>query len=91
MTLTQLGFNAARSLSTGTPANTSSNAYRQVPMTSHEEFTDAPSEMAGAGFSVSAVVFDLGGVLMDWNPDYLYRQLIPGGTNRGQSSPPLLI
>ena len=23
------------------------------------------------------VVFDLGGVLVDWNPDYLYRKLIP--------------
>jgi 2-haloacid dehalogenase len=27
------------------------------------------------GRSVSAVVFDLGGVLIDWNPRYLYRQL----------------
>lgn len=26
--------------------------------------------------SVSAVVFDLGGVLIDWNPRYLYRSLI---------------
>ena len=26
---------------------------------------------------VSAVVFDLGGVLIDWNPRYLYRQLFP--------------
>jgi 2-haloacid dehalogenase len=25
-----------------------------------------------------AVVFDLGGVLIDWNPRYLYRQLFPG-------------
>lgn len=24
-----------------------------------------------------AVIFDLGGVLVDWNPDYLYRKLIP--------------
>ena len=22
-------------------------------------------------------MFDLGGVLFDWNPDYLYRQLVP--------------
>jgi len=29
---------------------------------------------AGAG---PVVVFDLGGVLIDWNPRYLYRQLIP--------------
>ncbi|CAM5775304.1 hydrolase [Labrys miyagiensis] len=27
--------------------------------------------------SIKAVVFDLGGVLIDWNPLYLYRQLIP--------------
>jgi 2-haloacid dehalogenase len=26
---------------------------------------------------ISAVVFDLGGVLIDWNPRYLYRQLFP--------------
>ena len=51
-------------------------------MTPHEEFTHAPPEMAGAGFGVSAVVFDLGGVLMDWNPDYLYRQLIPDSYER---------
>jgi 2-haloacid dehalogenase len=27
------------------------------------------------GQEISAVVFDLGGVLIDWNPRYLYRQL----------------
>lgn len=26
---------------------------------------------------IDAVIFDFGGVLMDWNPDYLYRKLIP--------------
>ncbi len=26
---------------------------------------------------IDAVVFDLGGVLIDWNPRYLYRQLLP--------------
>ena len=26
----------------------------------------------------TAVVFDLGGVLVDWNPRYLYRQLFDG-------------
>lgn len=31
---------------------------------------------------VSAVVFDLGGVLIDWNPEYLYRDLIPDRTER---------
>ena len=28
------------------------------------------------------VVFDLGGVLFDWNPDYLFRQLIPDAAQR---------
>ncbi len=27
---------------------------------------------------IGAVVFDLGGVLIDWNPRYLYRKLFPG-------------
>lgn len=27
--------------------------------------------------AVTAVVFDIGGVLLDWNPRHLYRQLIP--------------
>jgi 2-haloacid dehalogenase len=27
--------------------------------------------------TVAAVVFDIGGVLLDWNPRYLYRKLIP--------------
>ena len=26
--------------------------------------------------AITSVVFDLGGVLVDWNPDYLYRKLI---------------
>jgi 2-haloacid dehalogenase len=26
---------------------------------------------------IGAVVFDVGGVLIDWNPRYLYRKLIP--------------
>ena len=26
---------------------------------------------------VDAVVFDLGGVVIDWNPRHLYRQLFP--------------
>ncbi|GGP28219.1 HAD-IA family hydrolase [Silvimonas amylolytica] len=32
--------------------------------------------------SVRAVVFDFGGVLFDWNPEYLYRKLIPDATER---------
>jgi len=31
---------------------------------------------------VTSVVFDLGGVLIDWNPDYLYRKLIPDDAER---------
>ncbi len=29
----------------------------------------------GEGGAFGAVVFDLGGVLIDWNPRYLYRKL----------------
>jgi len=29
---------------------------------------------------VQAIVFDFGGVLMDWSPHYLYGKLIPGGS-----------
>jgi 2-haloacid dehalogenase len=31
---------------------------------------------------VTAVVFDLGGVLIDWNPEYLYSKLIPDPEER---------
>lgn len=30
----------------------------------------------------TVVVFDFGGVLIDWNPDYLYRKLIPDAGER---------
>jgi hypothetical protein len=32
-----------------------------------------------AGYSIA--VFDLGGVLIDWNPRYLYRKLFDGDTH----------
>lgn len=32
--------------------------------------------------TIKAVVFDFGGVLVDWNPDYLYSQLIPDEAER---------
>jgi 2-haloacid dehalogenase len=32
--------------------------------------------------AIKAVVFDFGGVLIDWNPEYLYCQLIPDETER---------
>jgi len=32
--------------------------------------------------TINAVVFDFGGVLVDWSPDYLYRQLIPDADER---------
>ncbi|RBJ65838.1 HAD family phosphatase, partial [Pseudomonas sp. MWU12-2534b] len=32
--------------------------------------------------TIKAVVFDFGGVLIDWSPDYLYRQLIPDEAER---------
>lgn len=33
---------------------------------------------------MQAVVFDIGGVLLDWNPRHLYRHLIPGEAEREQ-------
>lgn len=41
----------------------------------------------GSGQRISAVVFDLGGVLIDWDPRHLYRQLIadPGEMEGGSS------
>jgi 2-haloacid dehalogenase len=32
--------------------------------------------------AIKAVVFDFGGVLIDWSPEYLYRTLIPDETRR---------
>ncbi|WP_345811901.1 HAD family phosphatase [Paraburkholderia sp. PREW-6R] len=32
--------------------------------------------------AIKAVVFDFGGVLIDWNPEYLYRKLIPDESER---------
>jgi len=32
--------------------------------------------------AIKAVVFDFGGVLIDWSPEYLYRELIPDETGR---------
>ncbi len=40
--------------------------------------TDPAASAPAAGpSSITAVVFDLGGVLIDWDPRYLYRQLLP--------------
>ena len=32
--------------------------------------------------AIKAVVFDFGGVLIDWSPEYLFRKLIPDDTER---------
>lgn len=32
--------------------------------------------------NIDTIIFDLGGVLIDWNPDYLYRHLIPDTERR---------
>ena len=34
------------------------------------------------GLPISHVVFDVGGVLLDWNPEYLYAELIPDEKRR---------
>jgi len=31
---------------------------------------------------INTIVFDLGGVLIDWNPDYVYRKIIPDDAER---------
>ena len=31
---------------------------------------------------IDTIVFDLGGVLVDWNPDYVYKHLIPDPEER---------
>lgn len=33
-------------------------------------------------FSINTIIFDLGGVLIDWNPVYLYSQIIPDEKER---------
>jgi 2-haloacid dehalogenase len=38
---------------------------------------DALPHMSDAPPRITAVVFDLGGVLIDWDPRYLYRKLMP--------------
>ncbi|HLI93190.1 MAG TPA: hypothetical protein VKU83_06260, partial [Puia sp.] len=32
--------------------------------------------------NIESLVFDLGGVLIDWNPEYLYHKLIPDEKER---------
>ncbi len=32
--------------------------------------------------AISTIIFDLGGVLIDWNPDYVYREVIPDTEKR---------
>lgn len=32
--------------------------------------------------SIDTIVWDLGGVLIDWNPDYVYREIYPDPTER---------
>ena len=35
--------------------------------------------VSGAGSRVRAVIFDIGGVLVEWDPRFLYERLIPAG------------
>lgn len=32
--------------------------------------------------TISTIIFDLGGVLIDWNPEYVYREVIPDAEKR---------
>src|SRR5471030_3502843 len=40
------------------------------------------SERSGKRMAIKAVVFDFGGVLIGWNPEYVYSRLIPDATER---------
>jgi 2-haloacid dehalogenase len=42
---------------------------------------EAPGSRPGPRAGIHAVVFDLGGVLIDWNPRHLYRQLFGDDVN----------
>jgi hypothetical protein len=39
------------------------------------------------GHPYLAIIFDMGGVLMDWNPRHLYRKLSDGDSDSQYSSP----
>lgn len=39
-------------------------------------------QQAGIKLPIETVVFDLGGVLIDWNPDYVYRHIYPDPEER---------
>jgi len=41
--------------------------------------TDQPARPSTDRPSSTTVVFDLGGVLIDWDPRYLYRRMLPAG------------
>ena len=49
-------------------------------MTLMQKFLGAAATLAltsGAALADPAIIFDLGGVLIDWDPRHLYRKLIP--------------
>ena len=48
---------------------------RSVPMSSAATSPSLPPSPERADGRVDTVVFDLGGVLVDWDPRYLYRTL----------------
>lgn len=51
-------------------------------MPRHDYFRTIAVLLPGIIMPVRAVVFDLGGVLIDWNPEYVYRELIPDPEQR---------
>ena len=38
-------------------------------------------------FKINAIVFDLGGVLIDWNPDYVYEKVFNGDKKKPDKMP----
>ena len=35
-----------------------------------------------ASIAINTIIFDLGGVLIDWNPEYVFREVIPDPERR---------
>jgi 2-haloacid dehalogenase len=44
----------------------------------HNNVFQQPIEMK----SIKTIIFDLGGVLIDWNPEYVFKELLPDATKR---------
>ena len=41
-----------------------------------------PNDLKNDSFQMKVIIFDLGGVLIDWNPEYVFRKVIPDEAKR---------